>query len=68
MIYAAAIVGVLMLTTAMNLVVETSAELTAAVLADSDVGIATGQQMVSSSGIVDTTPDKMLILSSGPLR
>lgn len=58
MIYATAL-SVLMLTAAFNLVIETSAELTAEVLADADVGIATGPLMVSSGGIIDTTPGAM---------
>ncbi len=67
MIFAAA-VGILLLTTALNLAVETSAELTAEVLADTDLGIATGTRTVSSSAIVDTSPEAMLILPEPTVR
>ena len=50
----------------MNLAVETSAELTAEVLADTDYGIASGARIVSFNGIVDTTPQAMLMLPAAP--
>ena len=66
--YIAAAVGILLLTTALNLTVETSAELTAEVLADSDLGIATGARTVASNAIVDTAPGAMLILPEPDVR
>lgn len=60
--YFAAALGVFLLTTSMNLAVETSAELTAEVLADTDLGIANGPRIVAASAIVDTGPEAMLAL------
>lgn len=64
----AAAVVILMLTTTLNLAVETSAELTAEVLADSDLGIATGPRIVAGSAVVDTAPGAMLFLPEPAAR
>jgi hypothetical protein len=60
----AAIIGIFLFGTMVNLTVETAAELTAEILADTDIGIAAGPHAVSLTSMVDTTPGAMLILAS----
>ncbi len=66
--YVFAAIGILILGTALNLAVETSAELTAEVLADTEYGIATGPRIVALNDMIDTRPGAMLILPPPPTQ
>lgn len=57
-----AAVTIFMIGTAAQLVLETSAELTADTLADNDIGIVAGRARIAAGDIIDISPAGMMVL------
>ena len=55
-------VAIFLLATGAQLVLETSAELTADTLADNDIGIVAGRGRIAAGDIIDISPSGMFVI------